>query len=461
MKTIDPEIFKKYDVRGRASGANAVINKDVAYLLGQGMGTFLLRLQQITAAVVGRDNRETSFALQVALMEGLQRAGVDVIDIGLVSTPLVYWHAVHAGEVGGIMVTGSHLTPEYNGFKMSIGGKPIFGYAIEQIKILIEDQNLAFGKGDHEQFTSAYSEYVHDLRERIYVPKKFKVVFDPGNGTAGLFVPRLVRFWKQDATGINVEPNAHFPNHLPNPQEAANMQQLGEKVREVGADIGFAYDGDADRIGVVDENGQMIAADRILALLAQDMLKRKPGASVVVDVLSSQALFDAVAAAGGRAILAPSGHSLVKEAMSEYEALLGGEMSGHLFFAEDYFGFDDAFFATGRILQMLSNAGKPLSQLNAALPHYYSTPEYRPHCPDSDKQMVIDTVAKELVGQGKLVNVDGIRVQFDKGWGILRASNTEPVLSLRFEGQTEADALHYRDLFAKAIAQFPQVEQFV
>jgi phosphomannomutase / phosphoglucomutase len=461
MAEINPSIFKKYDIRGKAQGEKAVISREAAYLIGQAYASFLLSNYKIYQVVVGHDNRHSSYDLQASLMEGLQRGGANVVDIGLVSTPLVYWHAVNQGNVGGMMVTGSHLTPEYNGFKLCIGETPVFGNDIVKLRSMIETDNLLVNRGEYLVHQAAYSEYVHDIHQRLPISSKFKLAFDPANGTAGLFAPRLFQLWEQDATGINVEPDGDFPNHLANPQEPKNMLQLSEKVLEIGADIGFGYDGDADRVGIVDEKGQMITADRVLALLARDMLKRQPNSAIVADVLSSQTVFDVVKQAGGRPIMAASGHSLVKETMKENNSLLGGEMSGHIFFGEDYFGFDDAYFATGRILQVLQNSDAPLSELNKSMPTYYSTPEYRPHCPDETKQEVINTVAERLANEGEIITVDGVRVQFARGWGILRASNTEPVLSLRFEGETEADALRYRDIFANAIKDFSQVEGFV
>jgi phosphomannomutase/phosphoglucomutase len=461
MAEINPSIFKKYDIRGKAQGEKAVVDRQAAVLIGQAFATFMLRQHEIKKIVVGRDNRHSSNDLQASLMEGLQRGGASVVDIGLVSTPVVYWHAVNQGNVGGIMVTGSHLTPEYNGFKLCMGGTPIFGDDIKSLRLLIEDDKLTSDTGGYELHSSAVSDYIADIYKRLPVSRKFKLAFDPANGTAGIFAPRLFELWEQDATGINVEPDGNFPNHLANPQEPENMHQISAKVKEIGAEIGFAYDGDADRVGIVDELGQMIAADRVLALLARDMLKRQPNGAIVADVLSSQTVFDVVKQAGGRPIMAASGHSLVKESMKENKSLLGGEMSGHIFFGEDYFGFDDAFFATGRILQVLQNSDAPLSELNKSMPTYYSTPEYRPHCPDEAKQTVINAVAEKLANEGEIVTVDGVRVQFPKGWGILRASNTEPVLSLRFEGETEADALAYRDMFAKALNDFSQVERFI
>ena len=235
------------------------------------------------------------------------------------------------------------------------------------------------------------------------------------------------------------------------------MRDLSLQVRTSGADVGIAFDGDADRMGAIDENGNMIAADRLLALLAQYLLKRHSGAAVVADVLSSQVLFDAITNNGGKPFMAASGHSLVKKAMSERNALLGGEMSGHIFLGENYFGFDDGFLAAGRLLQLIANSAKTLSQLDNELPRLFSTPEYRPYCPDEDKQKIIEGVAERLRDQGDVETVDGFRIRFERGWGILRASNTEPVLSLRFEGQTQHDAAVYQRLFQEALAAFPQV----
>ncbi len=459
MTTINPKLFKKYDIRGKAEGDDALLTQDVAFVLGQALGTYFRKVENLDQVVVGGDNRRTSLNLQFAVMNGLKEIGCQVIDIGTVSTPVVYWHAVNRGNIGGVMITGSHLTAPFNGMKMSIGNRNIYGEQIQIIKSYIDDNQLMQGEGSLEVDTESRSKYLDDLSQRIEMARPLKVVIDPGNGSGGLFAPDLFERWGHEVIGIYIEPDGSYPNHIPNPQSKANMKDLGAKVREVEADIGVAFDGDADRMGAVDENGEMIQADRILALLAQDMLKRHPNATVVGDVLCSQVLFDAIEDAGGRALMAASGHSVVKDKMREENALLGGEMSGHIFLGEDYFSFDDGYFAAGRVMQLLASSDKPLSQWNAELPSLYSTPEYRPHCPDEDKQTVISGIAEQLVDKGQVVDVDGLRIQFDNGWGLLRASNTEPVLSMRFEGKTEVDALAYRDMFFKALQAYPQVEQ--
>ncbi len=460
--SVSPKIFKKYDIRGQAEGAAAVITPAAARLIGQAFGTHLQRVEGVQTAVVGRDNRRTSAELAAAAADGLAASGCQVWDIGLVSTPVVYWAAAQRGNVGGLMVTGSHLSPDQNGFKLSVGARNIFGDGLQALRQMIEARDLAVGAGAVAADTDAARRYLDDLARRVPAGRPLQVVVDAGNGTAGLFAPALLPRWGHNVLAcLFCEPDGRYPNHQPDPQEPKNMQALAAAVRAHDADIGIAFDGDADRMGAVDERGDLIPADRVLALLARDLLTRQPGAAVVADVLSSQALFDAVAAAGGQPVMWISGHSLVKAKMAELGAPLGGEMSGHIFMGEDYFGFDDAYLAAGRLLALLAASGWPLSALNAELPHYFSTPEYRPRCPDEDKAIVIDGVRAALAGHHdveQVVDVDGVRIQFARGWGLLRASNTEPALSLRFEGLTEADALDYRDRFFAALRAYPQVQ---
>jgi len=391
-------------------------------------------------------------------MHGLAQAGCHVVDIALTSTPVVYWNAVKRSNAGGMMVTGSHLAPDQNGFKLSVGARNVYGDGIQEILRLIETESFVNGTGDIDCIESVEDYYADVIPKLRVKTRPLKIVIDAGNGTAGMLAPKLYRTLGHNVTELFCDDDGSYPNHHPDPQVEANMLALGAKVREVGADLGIAFDGDADRMGAVDEQGNLIAADRILTLLARDMLTRHPGATVIGDVLSSQVLFDEVAKAGGVPVMGASGHSLVKAKMVETGALLGGEMSGHIFLGEDYYGFDDPFLAAGRLLHIVAASKQTLSALNASIPTLYSTPEYRPHCPDESKAAVIASVRSALEGKGELVAVDGIRVKFERGWGLLRASNTEPVLSLRFEGETEADALAYRDLFVEALKAFPEVE---
>lgn len=463
MTPINAKLFKKYDIRGQAQGDNAPLTTETARQIGRAFGTYLRRVEGKDRAVVGRDNRHSSPALAQAAISGLRDSGVNVVELGLVSTPVVYFYAVQRDHCAGMMITGSHLKPDQNGFKLSVGARNLWGDQIDHLRQLIEADDFEDGSGTlTSEMDTALSDYIAHLQTLLGnssdSPRRMRIVIDAGNGTAGLIAPELFRRLGYDVTELFCEPDGSYPNHQPDPQVPQNMQALAAKVRETVADAGIAFDGDADRMGAVDEQGNVIAADRLLALLARDMLSRHPGAPVVADVLSSQVLFDEVKRAGGVPVMWASGHSLVKARMVELGALLGGEMSGHIFLSEDYYGFDDAFLAAGRLLRLIGSSGEPLSALNASMPTLHSTPEYRPHCPDSRKQAVIDGVAAAMQGKGEIVDVDGIRVRFERGWGILRASNTEPVLSLRFEGETEADAAAYRDLFAAALQQFPDVE---
>jgi phosphomannomutase/phosphoglucomutase len=467
---IEPGLFKKYDIRGRAQGQDAPLNPLVAGAIGRAAAPHFAEVHGKHVVVVGRDNRLSSPELAAALINGLRAGGAaggaTVVNLGLVPTPLVYWYAVQYNNAGGIMVTGSHLGPEQNGFKLCVGAVNIFGDELLQLRDRIAAPAQASpNTGQVTSENAAIRTYQtlmhHRLRQHMLRP--LTLVIDAGNGTGGLVAAELFERWGHTVHCLFCEPDGTFPNHQPDPQVAANMRALGARVRETGADLGIGFDGDADRLGVVDERGELIAADRVLALLAQDMLARRPRAAVVADVLSSQTLFDAVTRAGGRAVMWASGHSLVKAKMREIGALLGGEASGHIFLAEDYYGFDDAFLAAGRLLALLTRSEVSLSALNAALPAYASTPEYRPHCPDARKQAVIDGVRQALLAAGDIalhdvIAVDGIRVQFPRGWGLLRASHTEPVLSLRFEGVTEADAHAYRDRFFTLLAQYAEVE---
>jgi phosphomannomutase/phosphoglucomutase len=361
------------------------------------------------------------------------------------------------------MVTGSHLKPDQNGFKLSVGARNLYGDDLQLLRAMIDTDiydtvNIAPLETIDE---SARALYLGDLAGRLTGHRarlRLHVVVDAGNGVGGLFGPALLRALGCKVTEIFCEPNGAFPNHQPDPSVPDNMTTLAEAVQASGADVGIAFDGDADRMGAVDEKGNFIVADRLLALLARDMLTRNPGAAVVADVLTSQVLFAEVARLGGRPEMWASGHSLVKQRMVELGALIGGEQSGHLFMAEDYYGFDDAFLAAGRLLLLLAREETTLSALDDSLPRLFSTPEYRPHCPDERKAFVIDGVKEALGALGVVNDVDGVRVMFDRGWGLLRASNTEPVLSLRFEGETETDALHYRDLFFTALRAYPEVE---
>jgi phosphomannomutase/phosphoglucomutase len=454
---IQPGIFKRYDIRGKVGDA---LTEAGAAQIGQAFGTYLRR-QGLRDVVAGHDNRASSRGLADAAIGGLIRAGCAVTDIDLAATPVVYWYAVEAGNIGGLMVTGSHLKPEMNGFKLSVGMRNLYGDQIQMLLTMIQKGDLAVGEGHTMADDTANERYLAMAEGKLHHARPLKIVVDAGNGMGGLYAPPLLEALGHDVIRLYCEPDGSYPNHQPDPQDAENLRDLVECVLSEGADLGLAFDGDADRVGLVDDQGNPISADRVLVLLARDTLARHPGATVVADVLSTQVLFDEVKKAGGQPLIWISGHSMIKAKMAEVRALLGGEMSGHIFLGENYYGFDDGVFVAGRIVQILAAQDQPLSAMMATVPTLYSTPEYRPHCPDEKKAPVIRAVHDRLKDQYPINDVDGIRITFECGWGLLRQSNTEPVLSLRFEGETEADALTYKGIVQEALKEaYPEVENF-
>ncbi|PJF43927.1 MAG: phosphomannomutase [Phototrophicales bacterium] len=453
---INPRIFKTYDIRGKVG--EELTAHDAMYI-GRAFGTYIKRQYRQDRVLVGYDMRTSSDDLRSMLTSGLQTAGVDTYDIGMVSTPVLYWAALRMG-VAGIMITASHLGKEYNGFKMVVGRRVIYGEEIQTLRAIIEDDDFESAPANAYKYLDVSQNYLSYLGSAYRFTPKLKIVVDAGNGMGGPYAPIVLRRMGHEVIELYCEPDGTFPNHHPNPEKAANVAELAAKVREVGADIGLAFDGDADRVGVVDENGELISADKIMAWLATDIIPRNGGGIFVGDVLSSQAVFDVVKKYGGTPILWQSGHARIKDKMQREGAVLGGESSGHMFFADRYFGFDDGIYAAARIVELLAERGKPLSTQVAELPHLFTTPEYRPYCPEERKSAVIAGV-KERIGNLPCVDVDGLRVIFPNGWGLLRPSGTEPVLSLRFEAYTEAEALAYKEQLVAWLREvYPEVENF-
>jgi len=451
--SINPKIFRKYDIRGTA---DTDLSDAVAKQIGQAIGTVMQDDHELKRVIVGRDNRNSGQRLRDALIAGLVASGCDVVDIGICSTPTLYWYAVKE-NTAGIMITGSHLDPIYNGFKIAVGKVALYGDGIKAIYQVIDNELYNEGEGSVSTIDDSLTPYIEDVAGKVS-PKKLKVAVDPGNGTAGLFVDALMSAWGQDAVTINMELDGSFPNHAPDPSKAKNLEQLITLLKENNADVGLAFDGDADRVVAIDETGNVIAPDRFVAILAKDVLSRHPGATIIGDVTSSQALFDTIREAGGNPVMWMTGHSLIKEKMRETDAILAGEVSGHIFFAEDYYGFDDAYLAAGKLLQIISNSDKTLSEMDAEIPTFYSTKVFRPHCDPEVSHDVLATLAQDLGDKGELVLLDGIRAQFDAGWAIIRESNTEPVLSIRIEGKTREDAMQYRDWIVEIMEEFEGVE---
>ena len=436
---LKPTIFREYDIRGVAE--TELLSRDVIDL-GRALGTLLQR-KSGRSINLGRDCRLSSTRLRDALLEGLLGSGCDVTDIGVVPTPLLYYSAVHLQADGAVMITGSHNPAEFNGFKTVCGTSSLHGETIQEVRRLIEARDFEKGSG-HQQSMDVFPSYLDEVAKQFEFERRIKVVLDAGNGTAGPVVHQLFQRLNVDVTEMFFEMDGRFPNHHPDPTVPANLKQLSDMVRAKGADLGIAFDGDSDRIGAVDEHGEAIYGDMLLLIYGREILTRKPGATFIGEVKCSQLLYDELKRLGGNPIMYKTGHSLIKAKMKEEHAELAGEMSGHMFFADRYFGFDDAIYAACRLIEIVARSGKPLSAQMAGLPKLISTPEIRVDCSDETKFQVVARVAGRLRKTHTVIEVDGVRVVFREGWGLLRASNTQPVLVMRFEASSQEALDNYR-----------------
>ena len=446
---LNPAIFREYDIRGIA---DRDFDADFARQLGLAVGT-LVQERGGKLVSVGRDCRLTSDRYAEALCAGLAATGLDVLDVGVCPTPLVYFTLFAWNLDGGIQITGSHNPADYNGFKVCVGRESLHGEQIQDLRHRIEAGRFRSGTGSvrPRPVVAPYQDYVVENVGALSRP--IRVVVDAGNGTAGPVAPAIYRRLGAEVTELFCEMDGRFPNHHPDPTVPENVAQLIAAVRAEKAELGIAFDGDADRIGVVDAQGRIIWGDELLVLYARDVLSRNPGAVIVSEVKCSQRLYDDIAARGGRGIMWKAGHSLLKAKMKETGALLGGEMSGHIFFKERYFGYDDAIYSGARLLEILARTGKRVDELLADLPPSHSTPEIRIDCPDDQKFAVADRVRDQFRAEGgDIIDVDGVRVRFPHGWGLLRASNTQPVLVMRFEAESPAELATYQATVERAVA---------
>jgi len=425
-------IFREYDIRGVAD--KELLSPDIVDL-GRGLGTLLQR-KSGRSITLGRDCRLSSPRLRDALLEGLVDAGCEVTDIGVVPTPLLYFSAVHLEADGGVMITGSHNPSEFNGFKTVCGAGTLHGETIQEVRRIIEKRDFLHGHGSHDDM-DVIPAYLDQVAPQFEFSRRVKVVLDGGNGTAGPVVHRLFERLNCEVTELFFPMDGHFPNHHPDPTVPANLKHLQDAVRAQKAELGIAFDGDSDRIGAVDENGEVIYGDMLLLIFGREILTRKPGATFIGEVKCSQLLYDELKRLGGNPVMYKTGHSLIKAKMKEEHAELAGEMSGHMFFADRYFGYDDAIYAACRLIEIVARSGKPLSAQFAGLPKLVSTPEIRVDCPDEVKFQVVERVAGSFKKTHKVIDIDGVRVLFEHGWGLLRASNTQPVLVMRFEAGSE------------------------
>jgi len=439
---LNPAIFRQYDIRG-IWGKD--LTEEVIERIGRAFAVYLrsiLKKGKIKVSI-GRDVRLSSSVMLEALSRGLLDSGIDIIDIGVCPTPLQYFSLFHLPIDGGVMITGSHNPPEFNGMKLSVGKETLYGEKIQDVRRVSVEGNFIKGKGRAEIY-EIIPKYIEYLKNSFPSLKGIKVVIDAGNGTAGLVAPQVMKNLGCDVIELYCDPDGNFPNHHPDPVVMDNIKDLIATVVSSGANVGIGYDGDADRIGVVTEKGEVVWGDRLMIIFARDIIESQRSKGIlekptfVGEVKCSQVMYDEIARLGGNPIMWKAGHSLIKHKMKETGALLGGEMSGHIFFADRYFGYDDAVYAGLRLLEILSKNGEPYSieRLLRDIPKSVSTPEIRFECPDDIKFKVVEK-AKEAFKEYPVNNIDGIRINFDKGWGLIRASNTQPALVLRFEAKDE------------------------
>ena len=444
---VNPGIFKAYDIRGVLG---KTLDEHIAYKIGQAFGSAAKEKGEGTV-VIGRDGRLSGPSLSAALAKGLQATGVNVIDIGLVATPILYYATNVLGTTSGIMVTGSHNPPDYNGFKMVLAGEAIYGATITALYERIQSEKFAQGQGSYQQ-QDLRAAYLERIVGDVKLKRSMKIVIDCGNGVAGAFAGDLYRQLGCEVKELFCEVDGNFPNHHPDPAHPENLQDLIRELQQSDAELGLAFDGDGDRLGVVTKDGQIIYPDRQLMLFAKEVLSRHPGAPILYDVKCSRHVAEVVRAAGGVPMMGKTGHSLVKAKMRETGAPLGGEMSGHVFFKDRWYGFDDGLYAGARLLELLSREVDPNKVLNT-LPQSMSTPELQIEVGEGENHALVGRLQSEttFVGSREVITTDGVRVEYNDGFGLVRASNTTPVLVLRFEAENQAALTRIQQELGRAI----------
>ena len=447
-----PHIFREYDIRGVFPDE---LNQETVDRLGRALGTYF-HDKGARRISLGRDCRLSSPRLAQWLLNGLLASGMTIVDVGMVPTPILYFSLHHLRVDGGIQITGSHNPPEFNGFKICLGHASVYGKEIQAIGKIALSGKFTTGNGTLEK-TAVDEPYVDWMVSNIHPgPITLKAVVDGGNGVAGPPAVEIYRRLGVYTHPLFCEPDGKFPNHHPDPTLPENLQSLIETVRQREADVGIAFDGDGDRIGVVDSKGRIIPADHLIMILARDLLTRHKGAKVIGDVKCSQALFDDIRAHGGNPIMWKSGHSLTKSKMQEEGALLAGELSGHIFFGERYFGYDDAIYAGARLLEILSRTPDGLEKLLSDIPESINTPEIRLPCPESEKFKIVEAIAEQFRREQSVIDVidlDGARIVMEGGWGLIRASNTQAALVLRFEAENEGRLEEIRRQFMEKVTE--------
>lgn len=453
---IQKNIFREYDIRGIY---NKEVNQELAWRLGRAFVTLIIHKTGIKnpQIAIGMDCRLSGPDLRDALQLGIHSKLGASTTLGVCPTPLSYFSNYTIKVDASIMITGSHNPSEYNGFKMVIQKGSVYGQEIQKLFQLIQEDHQPFpgittsNKNEKTDY-NVHDDYIKWMKEKFTpLNRKIKVVVDAGNGVAGNLAPDIYRNMGCEVIELYCELDGRFPNHHPDPTVPKNLAQLVSTVQQSGADIGIGFDGDADRIGIVDNNGKIIYGDQLLYLLAADVLSKNPNCTIISEVKSSSSVYEAIRKLGGNAIMWKTGHSLIKAKMKETGAMLAGEMSGHIFFADDFFGYDDAIYAGARCLLLLDQSKKSISELLSALPELCNTPEIRIDCSDETKFEVVEKVKLQLSNEFQIIDVDGVRIETDFGWGLLRASNTQPVLVMRFEGRNQSDIKKLQEIIESAL----------
>ena len=449
---MNKNIFREYDIRGIA---DSDLTDDTVKLIGQAYASWLIRNDVTGSITIGGDARLSTPRIKSAMIDGILSTGLNVIDIGLVTTPMLYWSLIRFGVDGGVMITGSHNPSDMNGLKLCYQHGTLWGDEVRLIHQIAEAGNFDTGQGKLSH-ANIDDEYLKMLVSHFTLPfsRKFKVVCDSGNGSAGLTARKYFEMLGCEVVSLFDTPDGHFPNHHPDPQKRENLQALIERVLAEHADVGFAFDGDADRLGVVDNKGNVIAGDRLMSLYWADILRTHKGAEVLVEPKCSMVLPETAEKFGGKPFYWKSGHSVIKAKMREMGAVFAGEYSGHMFFADEFFGHDDAFYGAGRLLRILSDRQLPLSNLMLAFPVYPSTEEIRIACDDDVKFQIVERITEKAKTEHEVSDLDGVRIIYPDGWGLIRGSNTQPVIVVRCEGRTP-DALEriMNDIKARVLAE--------
>ncbi|MGY8782478.1 MAG: phosphomannomutase/phosphoglucomutase [Fidelibacterota bacterium] len=450
---LNPDIFREYDIRGNVEEdfPDHIVKK-----LGKAFGTIVKRAGGNEIAISG-DIRITTPNLINCFKAGVTSTGVDIINLGILPTPVNYFSMFHLGVYAAVQITGSHNPPEYNGFKLSINKQPFFGEDIQSLYNIIKKMDFEEGEGTEARY-KILNDYNQMIVNKIKIEKPLKVVMDCGNATASINAPQIFSSLGIDLKKLYCEPDGTFPNHHPDPSVKENLEDLIREIKSGEYDFGIAFDGDGDRVGVVDENGKIIWSDQLISLFLPEIIK--DGEDILYDVKCSKSLEDMIIRYGGNPIMWKTGHSLIKKKMSEINCKLGGEMSGHIFFADDYYGYDDATYVAARLAQLLSRTDKTLSELASEIPTYYSTPEIRLEAKnDTEKFRITNEAVNYFKNQYDCITIDGVRIKFKDGWGLVRASNTQPVIVCRFEASTEERKVEIQNLILNKLQEFGELEQ--